>query len=204
MSSLDTSGNVDKKFAQKIMKKNNLISVSKSIEPSYYIEPSQASLHRILLCSALKTTLPKVQAQIRRKEFNSQYLDYFTKDDKCIRPAKVSKELKEIYDSCEEYDILNPPMLPTFVCPKGLSQEEYLTKMARSGYTKFLSKKVGDDDLRKTLYGDRFRKELKVIKDADLFGYFLIVQDIIRHVEQDMGWLAGPEEVLLLDVSYPT
>lgn len=64
--------------------------------------------------------------------------------------------------------------------------------MARNGYTKFLSKKVGDDDLRKTLYGDRFRKELKVIKDADLFGYFLIVQDIIRHVEQDMGWLAGP------------
>ena len=31
---------------------------------------------------------------------------------------------------------LNPPMLPKFVCPKGLSQEQYLTQMARKGYTK--------------------------------------------------------------------
>jgi DNA polymerase-3 subunit alpha len=83
-------------------------------------------------------------------------------------------------------------MLPKFLCPNNMSQEEYLTRMAREGYKKFLSKKVGNDDAKRIQYGDRFRKELQVIKDADLFGYFLIVQDIIRHVEEDMGWLAGP------------
>ena len=64
--------------------------------------------------------------------------------------------------------------------------------MARAGYRKFLKDAVGEDEALQQEYGDRFRKELQVIKDADLFGYFLIVQDIIRHVEKDMGCLAGP------------
>ena len=83
-------------------------------------------------------------------------------------------------------------MLPKFMCPKGMSQEEYLTDMARKGYKKFLHDKVGQNEDRRNLYADRFHKELEVIRNADLFGYFLIVQDIIRHVEKDMGCLAGP------------
>ena len=192
VSSLDENGKMDNEFAQSVMKKDNLISISNKIIPSYYTKSKQASLHRILLCSKLKTTLPKIQKDIRNNNLDPEYLEYFTKDDKCVKPSKVTKELQNIYDSCEEYEILNPPMLPTFVCPDNLSQEKYLTVMARKGYTKFVSKKVGDDEALKILYGDRFRKELKVIKDADLFGYFLIVQDIIRHIEADMGCLAGP------------
>jgi DNA polymerase-3 subunit alpha len=33
--------------------------------------------------------------------------------------------------------------------------------------------------------------ELEVINNADLFGYFLIVQDIVNYVD-NMGWLSGP------------
>ena len=192
VSSLDENGKMNNEFARSVMKKDNLISISNNIIPSYYTKSEQAQLHRILLCSKLKTTLPKIQKDIRNNNLDPEYLEYFTKDDKCVKPSKVTKELQNVYDSCEEYEILNPPMLPTFVCPDNLSQEKYLTVMARKGYTKFVSKKVGDDESLKILYGDRFRKELKVIKDADLFGYFLIVQDIIRHIEMDMGCLAGP------------
>lgn len=192
VSSLDENGKMNNEFARSVMKKDNLISISNNIIPSYYAKSEQAQLHRILLCSKLKTTLPKIQKDIRNNNLDPEYLEYFTKDNKCVKPSKVTKELQNVYDSCEEYEILNPPMLPTFVCPDDLSQEKYLTVMARKGYTKFVSKKVGDDEALKILYGDRFRKELKVIKDADLFGYFLIVQDIIRHIEMDMGCLAGP------------
>ncbi len=192
VSSLDEDGNVDKKFCKEIMTKNNLISVSKNISTSYYTKPEHAKLHRILLCSANKTTIPKVQKNIRNNKLDKTLLDYFTKEDKCINPSKVSKELQDIYESCEDYEILNPPMLPTFVCPKGLSQEKHLTEMARQGYKKFLHEKVGNDEDKRQLYADRFHKELEVIRNADLFGYFLIVQDIIRHVEEDMGCLAGP------------
>ena len=192
VSSLDNDGKIEKSYAKSVMSRGNLISVSNKILPSYYTKPAHASLHRILLCSALKSTLPKIQTKIRKNELDEEYLQYFITDDKHINPCKVTKELREIYDSCEEYEILSTPMLPKFVCPNNLGQEEYLTNMARKGYTKFLKEKVGSDKEIQKVYGDRFKKELKVIKDADLFGYFLIVQDIIRHVEQDMGCIAGP------------
>ena len=191
----DENGNMPKDIAKDIVGRKNLIAIqikNDNIKPSYYVNSKQAALHRVLLCSALKTTLPKVNTKIRNKELDADLLEYFTKDDKCITKGKVTKELEYIYNSCEDYEILNPPMLPKFVCPKGLSQEDYLTNMARNGYTKLVKPIVGADKHKQQVYGDRFRKELQVIKDADLFGYFLIVQDIIRHIEQDMGCLAGP------------
>ena len=48
--------------------------------------------------------------------------------------GKGSKTLEWIYNECEDYDILNKPMLPKFACPNGLSEEDYLTSMAREGY----------------------------------------------------------------------
>lgn len=195
VSMTDDNGNMPKDIAKDIISRNNLVAIQQSkdnIKPSYYVKKEQAVLHRVLLCSALKTTLPKINAKIRNNNLEQDILEYFEKDNKCVTEGNVTKELQYIYDSCEDYEILNPPMLPKFVCPDNLSQEEYLTKMARDGYTRFVKPKVGKDKAKQTIYGDRFRKELQVIKDADLFGYFLIVQDIIRHVEKDKGWLAGP------------
>ena len=191
----DAEGNMPTDIAKDIVSRNNLVALPKSkddIKPSYYVRKEQAGLHRVLLCSALKTTLPKIQTKIRKKELDTDILEYFTKDNKCVTEGKVTKELEYIYNSCEDYEILSPPMLPKFVCPNNLSEEEYLTNMARKGYTELVKPIVGKDKDKQKIYGDRFRKELQVIKDADLFGYFLIVQDIIRHVEKDMGCLAGP------------
>ena len=195
VSMTDEDGNMPTSIAKDIVSRNNLIAILKKndkINPSYYTKKEDADLHRILLCSALKTTLPKIQSKIRKNDLDPDVLEYFTKDDKCITETKVTKELQQIYEMCEDYEILNPPMLPKFVCPDNLSEEDYLTKMAREGYLKFVKNKVGNNKEKQKVYGDRFRKELQVIKDADLFGYFLIVQDIIRHVEHDMGCLAGP------------
>tara|TARA_B100001564_G_scaffold357873_1_gene375121 strand:- start:2063 stop:3634 length:1572 start_codon:yes stop_codon:yes gene_type:complete len=195
VSMTDENGKMPTDIAKDIIQRQNLIAIEKTKEQniaSYYVKKDQAGLHRVLLCSALKTTLPKIQAKIRKNELEPDWLDYFTKDNKHVQEGKVNKQLEHIYNSCEDYEILNPPMLPKFVCPKGLSQEEYLTKMARQGYTKLLKPKVGKDKDKQKVYGDRFHKELEVIRNADLFGYFLIVQDIIRHIEKDMGCLAGP------------
>ena len=83
-------------------------------------------------------------------------------------------------------------MLPKFACPNGLSEEDYLKVLAREGWKKHLIQtgKV-TNEVDKNKYLDRFNKELQVIKDANLFGYFLIVQDIIRYVN-DSGWMSGP------------
>ena len=195
VSMTDQDGQMPSNVAKGIVSRNNLIAIQKSkdkIKASYYTKQEHAKLHRILLCSAMKTTLPKMQTKMRKGDVKSEVLEYFTKDDKYISESEPNEQLEYVYNSCEDYEILSPPMLPKFVCPNSMGQEEYLTDMARKGYTKFLKNEVGNDKEKQKIYGDRFKKELKVIKDADLFGYFLIVQDIIRHVEKDMGCIAGP------------
>ena len=140
VSSLNEDGTIDRDFAISIVKKNNLIAVNdSSIKPSYYTKKEHADLHRILLCSEVKSTLPKIQKSIKKKELSGDLLDYFTHDNKYIIEGKSFKLLEEIYEQCEEYDILNKPMLPKFSCPDGLSEEEYLKVLARKGWKQLLT-----------------------------------------------------------------
>ena len=98
VSSLDEEGNVNTKFCQEIMSRDNLISISKDVQPSYYTDSKQAGLHRVLLCSALKTTLPKIQKQLRKNELDANVSQYFTNDDKCVQPVAITKEMQHIYE----------------------------------------------------------------------------------------------------------
>lgn len=100
--------------------------------------------------------------------------------------------LEEVYNQCEDYDILNKPMLPKFSCPNGAYEEEYLKELCRDGWKNLLiaKDKVSTDE-NKQRYLNRFKEEFDVIKNANLFGYFLIVRDIIHHVN-NKGWLSGP------------
>lgn len=196
VSCIDDNDNLNNEISADLIHKGNLIYLhhdqNQDIAKSYYVKQSQANLHRVLLCSELKTTLPKIQKQLRKNELAIDVADYFTHDNKYIVSGQPNKKLKEIYDKCEDYDILNKPMLPKFKCPDNLSEEEYLKSLARRGWRELLinTDKV-KDPAKKQIYADRFNTELQVIKDANLFGYFLIVQDIIRHVN-DSGWMSGP------------
>ena len=196
VSSLDEEGAIDKDFMFSVLDRNNLFYINHDKNPelhkTYYVEKQHAELHRILLCSELKTTLPNIQKKIRKNEIDKNISEYFLDNDKCIIEGNVCNVLDTLYKECEEYDILNKPMLPKFKCPDNLSEEEYLKALARKGWRELLinTGKV-KDSAKKQIYADRFNLELQVIKDANLFGYFLIVQDIIRHVHSS-GWMSGP------------
>lgn len=212
VSSLDQDGQLSEDFLNTILKKNNLIklsdSASKSMPISYYTDKQDAKLHRILLCSDMKTTLPKVLKCIRPdnkgginvKNFPEEHIDklvYFMQDTFYVKNKEESEgldiiQLEEIYNQCEDYNILSKPMLPTFDCPNGQSEEEYLKQLCRDGWKSLLinaGKVKNQDD--KNRYADRFDEEFHVIKSANLFGYFLIVRDIINYVNYQ-GWLSGP------------
>ena len=82
--------------------------------------------------------------------------------------------------------------MPNFPTPSKESEEEYLKQLSRDGWARLLletGKVIEPED--KQIYLDRFIKEFDVIKSANLFGYFLIVQDIVAYVNK-MGWLSGP------------
>ena len=216
VSSISAEGGVDNGSLIRLCGKGNLISVAKSESVSpikgddfyvktesfmdiYYTNKNQAPLHRILLCSKMKTTMPKVQKALANREpvengvfFESN--DFYLKDNSEI--AKILVEdpsmdaFEEIFDKCENYNILSQPILPRFQTPSGESQKDYLRTLAREGWQKILSHKINDDDLKK-VYGDRFRSEYAVIEEAKLFGYFLIVWDVINYCVSQ-GWTVGP------------
>ena len=219
VSSLDIDNDLDTIVLSSVCKRKNLISVAKNELESpikdedfytksnalmdiYYTNKEDAPLHRILLCSALKTTLPKINSKIRSGEtFENQLFfetnDFSLKNETQIAEVILSDEtcieiLEEIFNKCEEYNILNKPMLPNFATPNKESEEEHLKQLCRDGWRDLLIEcgKVNDPK-QKDIYLDRFVKEFDVIKSANLFGYFLIVQDIVSYVNE-MGWLSGP------------
>ena len=119
----------------------------------------------------------------------------------CIRDRDESSHLivndprlddfEEIFNKVENYNILSKPNLPRFDIPaKYKSEGDYLRHLARQGWMRLLNDKIKSEEQRKT-YGDRFNKEFAVIEKANLFGYFLIVCDILNWC-REQGWMVGP------------
>lgn len=78
------------------------------------------------------------------------------------------------------------PLLPIFVCPGGLTQDEYITQEAYKGLKERMEKHVYfagmTEEQKKELdeqYYARLEYELSVIKKMGFPGYFLIVSDFI-------------------------
>jgi len=181
---------VDAKLLQKSTKSKNLMKVTpdKEFPESFYVKKEDAELHRILLCSNLKCTMAKAKDIV----VGTPLQKFFDEDQYYLKDQSTStKHFKDILNECEDYNILNNPMLPSFPCPGGQSEEDYLRALARKGWGEKLAKKIKKGSAEWEVYGQRFKKEFEVIKEANLFGYFLIVGDIIRHVESQ-GWMAGP------------
>jgi DNA polymerase-3 subunit alpha len=159
---------------------------------SYYPRKEDDIDQRILLCTKLKTTTEALRNRVEREDPS---LLGFTKKGNYHIPAldemsslHTPEELLntiKIAEQCEVYDVLSKnPILPDFPCPDGLSSSEYLTKLCEQGWnTKLIGKQTDE-------YKERYNHELKVILDANLAGYFLIVQDYINYAKSN-GWLVG-------------
>jgi len=217
ISSLDEDGQLNPKFLRAICSAGNLISVasdkshspivgedfyqkSKWLMDTYYTEKEEAELHRVLLCSKMKMTLPKVRSAIKKGD-EVEYKEFFARNDfHVLDRVEVCELLGEegdtsccdIISKCEDYDILRRPELPDFETPTGESEEDYLKQLCREGWRDILLNggKIKNEEM-KAKYLERFKTEFDVINEANLFGYFLIVRDIINYVN-DQGWLSGP------------
>lgn len=214
VSTVDAEGNEDRGTMVKLARKGNLICVansealspitgddfyiwSESFAKSHYTNKEQVELHRILLCSRLKTTFHK----IKKSGVDDEFRTFFESSDYYIRSKKEASHLlvsdprmedfDEIFSKIDNFNILSKPMLPRFEIPKKYNNEgEYLRHLARQGWMKLLHDKTETEEHR-NVYGGRFNKEFAVIEKADLFGYFLIVWDILNWC-REQGWMVGP------------
>lgn len=160
---------------------------------AHYVKQEDAVDHRVLLCSSLQTTLRDVRKQL--EDGTAMFSGFFkgknfhlpSYDDvvKCGNTEEEISNTELIANMCDDYDITGPPKLPKFSCPNDLTEDEYLRILCREGW------KNKNKNWDKQQYGDRVKKELEVIKEASLAGYFLIVQDYVKWAKNE-GWLIGP------------
>ena len=177
------------KILRYICKKNKFKSVG--TPDAHYPAEEDAVDQRVLLCTALKTNMKNIAKSIDNdEEFG---LSSFFKSNKFYIPD--IEEVKELYlpeeiensniiaEMCGSYSLLAEPILPQFLCPDNFSAEAYLSNLAHEG----AEKKI--ENLSEK-YSDRLKHEFKVISEAGLSPYFLIVQDYCRWA-RSQGWLVG-------------
>ncbi len=218
VSAMDVDYNYDLSLVQKVCDRGNLACVhepdavrplcdlhfdrTESMPKTYYVKPEDAQLHRILLCAGMKTTLPAINSLLRGSEhFDNR--QFFERDGFEVPTAEFAvrsfasdvegnNQLDRLYSLVGEFNILSNPILPKFPTPNGESEEQYLKSLCEKGWKSLL---VADGKVKtpgeQKVYSDRLEMEFEVIKKAQLFGYFLIVQDIIDFVVKS-GWIAGP------------
>ncbi len=92
----------------------------------------------------------------------------------------------QIAKRCNYLSAKVAPLLPVFICPDGLTQDEYIDQQAYKGLKERMERHVYTPEMteeeRKTIdekYYARLDYELSVIKKMGFPGYFLIVSDFI-------------------------
>jgi DNA polymerase-3 subunit alpha len=169
---------------------------------AHYARREDAVDQRVLLCSAIRTTFNEIRKKIHKGEdfsLSSFFIsdNYFIPSyDEMIAYGNTEEELEntlKIADRCEVYDLSAPPRLPKFSCPDGLSSKEYILSLMREGW-KQLSPKIQavitSGKYTKEDYTDRIKKEISVLEDAELFDYFLMVDDFVKFARKS-GQLTG-------------
>lgn len=102
------------------------------------------------------------------------------------------EQLDPVLSKLEDYDLASRPMLPSFSCPNGMSQDEYLRHLCREGWKeKLLAAGKVETKEDEDKYAERVKYELEVLQGAGLSGYFLVVWDIVNYV-REIGSLPGP------------
>jgi DNA polymerase-3 subunit alpha len=164
---------------------------------AHYCEKIDAIDQRILLCNNLKTTLPDISNKISNGEdvgmscfFTSDNFHILSQEEmKLLHTQEEIANTNIVADMCEDYNILNNPLLPPFKCPSGYNPDEYLRQLCRNGWRDKIANSITEQHQKE--YVDRIKYELDVLQGAGLSSYFLIVQDIVNKVRQS-GWLPGP------------
>ncbi|MAF25001.1 hypothetical protein CL634_05435, partial [bacterium] len=164
---------------------------------SHYPEKQDAADHLLLLCASMRTPLRKIKAKLQQKQdvgfsgfmkSSNFHIPTLDEIEAVNTPSEIENSLY-VADMCEEYDILGTPMLPEFQCPQNMAEEDHLRQLCREGWMNKLAGRLSPQ--QKEEYTERIKKELDVISQANLSGYFLIVRDIVNSVRTN-NWLPGP------------
>ena len=149
----------------------------------HYLHEKDAAAQDILLC----LSMGKDFNDTNRMRFTGQ--EYFKTGEEMAAlfpdlPEAIENTLK-VAEKIETYELKREVLLPEFQIPEGFdNQDAYLEYLTLEGAKKRYEKIT--EEIR-----ERINYELKVIRDMNFAGYFLIVQDLIR-AAREMQVSVGP------------
>lgn len=125
--------------------------------------------------------LKGIKDNLTIKEVNITEEYYFNIDIKDIDLSNY----KYIYDNCNIKIEKQNDLLPVYKVPVGFDEYSYLKEVCRLG----LKKRFGDRI--SSIYIERIKHELNVIKEMGFCNYFLIVMDYVKYAKENKI-LVGP------------
>lgn len=160
---------------------------------AHYIYREDAIDQRIVLASTIGRSIKQLDQMVKNGEdfafkgffeSNSYHIPTIQELLDCGHLEDEIENTMEIGDKYQSFNLLSQPRLPDFPCPEGFNQDEYFLHLIREGW-----KKRGVPNSN-TIYADRVKEEIKVLTEANLQGYFLIVQDYVNYAKNS-GILVG-------------
>ncbi|MEZ5993475.1 MAG: DNA polymerase III subunit alpha [Planctomycetota bacterium] len=153
---------------------------------SHYLNPTDYDAHNALLCINTGRKL----ADENRLDYGPDF--YLKSPDEMLalfpNNPEILRHTVEIAERCNVQLTNEGYHLPSFDCPDGLTDKQYLRKLCEQG----VRERYGDGALAEgTPIRERLEFELNVIENMGFNSYFLIVWDFIKW-SKDRGIPVGP------------
>ncbi len=148
---------------------------------THYLKKEHAAAHEVMLCMQTQT----VMSDPKRMRYGSN--EFYLKSRQELEPLFTdfpgALDLTlEIADRCNLELEMGTLHFPTFECPDGMHEKEYLIQVAYDGIRRLYNIKdpanPKNADEQKVM--DRFDMELGVIEKTGFVNYFLVVWDFVH------------------------
>ncbi len=146
---------------------------------AHYVNRSDAKAHEVLMCIASNKTL----TDPKRIHHKTDGLFVASPDDMLAALPQYKEAIANtarIAAMCNVEMKLGASYLPRFQLPEGVTEDEWLGKLALEGLDRRFKEIEGKYPHDRDLYRQRLETEVGIIRKMGFSGYFLIVQDFIN------------------------
>lgn len=159
------------------------------IEDCYYVEKIDYSVKAILNKIDRRTDSTSQEQYLKSvDEIINKNIEMFVSDESLSIFFESLNNTKEISDKCNFKIDIGASKIPEYKIDNKI---EFFENLLLEGFRNKILPICEDDDEKLDIYFDRLEREKKVILDADLVDYFLVLWDIIKWSHENKI-LVGP------------
>jgi DNA polymerase III subunit alpha len=150
---------------------------------AHYVKREDAKAHEVLMCIASNKTFQDP----KRLRHDTDALFIQSPDEMAAALPEYREAIDNtvrIAEMCNVELQLGKSFLPRFQLPEGMSEDDFITKLAKEGLDRRFREVEGKYPHDRDAYRARLELELGVIKRMGFSGYFLIVQDFINWAKE--------------------